>query len=96
MADLTLKDVADELKVSTRTVRRLLSAGELAYYRVRRALRVEPAAVNDYKRRNWRSANSTADSLSSSSNPGPAYFDGFPLPQRKPRRSRLRLVSDNP
>lgn len=93
MADLTLDDVAAELSVSSRTVRRLLVGGELAYYRVRRQLRITPDAVTEYKRRHWQSASSTTDLSSSSNREVDVYLDGYRVPRRKPRRPNLKLIS---
>jgi excisionase family DNA binding protein len=39
---LTFADVAEQLQVSLRTVRRLVDAGELAVIRIGRAVRIDP------------------------------------------------------
>ena len=48
---LTIEDVADRLAVSTRTVRRLIEAGELAVHRIGRAVRIAEADLQSYLRR---------------------------------------------
>jgi excisionase family DNA binding protein len=94
VADLTIQDVADELSVSSRTVRRLLDAGELAYYRVRRGVRVEPADLQDYKRRNkWQSGSAAAGMQSSSSFGNIVFSDGSQPARRKDRPKRLKPAS---
>jgi excisionase family DNA binding protein len=42
---LTIKDVAELLQVSTRTVQRLIDRGELAAVRIGRSVRIRPEAV---------------------------------------------------
>jgi excisionase family DNA binding protein len=48
---MTLEEVANRLRVSERTVLRLLETKELKGYKVRRAWRIEPADLADYIRR---------------------------------------------
>ena len=48
---LTLPDAADTLRVSTRTVRRLIARGELPVLRVGRQLRLADAGLAAYLRR---------------------------------------------
>jgi excisionase family DNA binding protein len=43
---LTIRDVAEFLQVSTRTVHRLIDRGELAVIRIGRSVRVRPEAVH--------------------------------------------------
>jgi excisionase family DNA binding protein len=48
---VTAAYVAKRLKVSTRTVRKLLSSGELPSQRVGRARRIDPADIERYLRK---------------------------------------------
>jgi excisionase family DNA binding protein len=48
---LTLEEVANRLRVSERTVLRLLEARELKGYKVRRVWRIEPADLDNYIQR---------------------------------------------
>ena len=84
---LTIADIAKDLRVSARTVRRLIAAGDLAHNRIRGALRVPPEALADYKRRTfWPSRNSPTGSVTSSSSRGDIVFsDGSRPARRKPR-----------
>jgi excisionase family DNA binding protein len=45
---VTVADVAKQLKVTARTVRKLLSSGELPSHRVGRARRIDPADIDRY------------------------------------------------
>jgi putative molybdopterin biosynthesis protein len=47
---LTLEEVANELRVSVQTVRRLINSGQLKAVRVGRQLRVSREALDDYIR----------------------------------------------
>jgi excisionase family DNA binding protein len=42
---LTVDDVAEQLQLSSRTVRRMITAGQIAVIRLGRAVRIHPAAV---------------------------------------------------
>jgi excisionase family DNA binding protein len=48
---MTAKDVAAQLRVSERTVRRLIATGALRVRRVGRAVRISPADLEAYLRR---------------------------------------------
>ncbi len=48
---LTLEEVANELRVSVQTVRRLIEAGQLRAVRVGRQLRVKREDLDDYIRK---------------------------------------------
>jgi excisionase family DNA binding protein len=45
---LTIKEVANRLKVSIKTVRRLIDAGELVAHRVGRGIRVSETDLENY------------------------------------------------
>ncbi|HWA97336.1 MAG TPA: helix-turn-helix domain-containing protein [Pirellulales bacterium] len=45
---LTVRDVAERLKVSTRTIQTMTKAGELPTVRIRRAVRFRPADVRAF------------------------------------------------
>lgn len=69
--DLTPEEVAEQMKIKTNTVYELIKRGELAAYRVGRKLRIEPQAVEDYKRR--QGENSSAEIAAMASElPAPA------------------------
>ena len=48
---LTLEDVAEALKVSVDTVRRIIADGEIKTIRVRRQLRIRESELEGYLRR---------------------------------------------
>jgi excisionase family DNA binding protein len=48
---LSVDDIADDLGVSTKTIRRLIDDGELRAYRIGRALRVSEDEVRKYLNR---------------------------------------------
>ena len=48
---LTVKQVASKLRVSTRTIQRLIEDGEFQGIRLERPYRLTEASVNDYLRR---------------------------------------------
>jgi excisionase family DNA binding protein len=48
---LSVETVADDLSVSTKTIRRLIDDGELRAYRIGRALRVSEDEVRQYLNR---------------------------------------------
>jgi excisionase family DNA binding protein len=57
MPDLTVKDVATELKTSPWTVRSLIASGELRAYRLhgdRSSFRIRPDALAEYRERRER------------------------------------------
>lgn len=45
---LTPAEVAEQLRVSTMTVRRLIAAGDLPAYRFGRQVRIEPSDLDTY------------------------------------------------
>ena len=45
---MTVAEVASQLQVSIRTVRRLIAAKELRLVRIGRAIRIRPAELNSY------------------------------------------------
>ena len=45
---MTVAEVASQLQVSTRTIRRLIAAAELKVVRIGRAIRIRPADLNAY------------------------------------------------
>lgn len=47
----TVEEVADQLRVSHMTVRRIITAGELPAYRFGRSVRIDPADVDAYLER---------------------------------------------
>lgn len=47
--DYTLQEVAQMLRCSPSSVRKLIAEGELRYYRVRRAVRIRPEWVDEYR-----------------------------------------------
>jgi excisionase family DNA binding protein len=49
--NLTIKHVAECLRISTRSVYRLISDGSLVAFKVRHSLRVPEKALEDYTRR---------------------------------------------
>ncbi len=51
---LTIKEVADHLRVDPKTVRRLISNRELAAYKIGREWRVSERDLNKYMRERWR------------------------------------------
>ena len=44
---LTVKDVAEVLQLSTRTVRRMIAAKQIPIIRLGRSVRVHPSAISD-------------------------------------------------
>ena len=44
---LTVKDVAEALQLSTRTVRRMIAAEQIPIIRLGRSVRVHPSAISD-------------------------------------------------
>jgi excisionase family DNA binding protein len=48
---LTIRDVADLLQISTKTVRRLIARGELPAHRLGRQWRIAPAELERFLRR---------------------------------------------
>jgi excisionase family DNA binding protein len=48
---LSVDDIADDLGVSTKTIRRLIDGGELRAHRIGRALRVSEDEVRQYLNR---------------------------------------------
>lgn len=48
---LTLKEAADLLGGSTRTIYRLIADGELTAFKMRGALRIHEASLEEYRRR---------------------------------------------
>jgi excisionase family DNA binding protein len=44
---LTVKDVAEALQLSTRTVRRMIAANQIPIIRLGRSVRVHPSAISD-------------------------------------------------
>ena len=50
---LTIKEVADYLRVDPKTVRRLITEGALAAYKVGRGLRVSDSDLRKYLRDRW-------------------------------------------
>lgn len=47
--DYTLQEVAQLLRCSPSSVRKLIQAGDLRHYRVRRAVRIRPEWVDEYR-----------------------------------------------
>jgi excisionase family DNA binding protein len=45
---LSPRDVADQLQVSLRTVRRLIKSGKIKILRIRGSIRITPAALDAY------------------------------------------------
>jgi excisionase family DNA binding protein len=93
---LTVSEVASELTVSQRTVRRLINSGDLAHNRIRGAIRVPREAVEDYKRRTfWPSRNCPTGAATSSLNRVEIVFsDGSRPARRKARRTNSSSSSD--
>ena len=60
---LTLAQAAEALSVSTQTVRRLLTAGDLAPVRVRRSLRVSTASLHAYIAKQTTLGNNATDGV---------------------------------
>lgn len=48
MRMMTIKDVAERLRISTKTVYRLINEGKLVPIKIRRNTRIDEAVLNEY------------------------------------------------
>lgn len=61
MSSLTVNEVADELRVSTQTVRNLCRSGEIEYIKIGRVIRIEGDSLQNFYARKRAEAKSRAE-----------------------------------